>query len=42
MLGMGTSPAEAQQGSTVVEGSDATFMQDVVEASREAAIIVDF
>ncbi len=26
----------------VIEGSDATFMKDVVEASREAAIVVDF
>lgn len=38
-LGAVRAPAAA---AAVIEGSDATFMKDVVDASREAAIIVDF
>ena len=32
----------AAPGDLVKDGSDATFMADVVEASRDAAVIVDF
>ena len=38
-LGAGQAGAPAD---AIKDGSDATFMQDVVEASREAAVIVDF
>jgi putative thioredoxin len=41
MLGVGAKP-KAGAAEPVAEGSDATFMADVIEASREAAIIVDF
>jgi len=41
MLELGAQNTQTAPGA-VIEGSDATFMADVVEASKEAAIIVDF
>ena len=41
MLELGAQNTQTAPGA-VTEGSDATFMADVVEASKEAAIIVDF
>ena len=41
MLGLGEK-ASAGAADLVKDGSDATFMADVIEASREAAVIVDF
>jgi len=38
-LGMTTAPAG---GDLIKEGTDATFMKDVIEASREVPVIVDF
>lgn len=35
-------PQEPAQGKPVIDGSDATFMKDVIEASREVPVIVDF
>ena len=40
MLELGA--GQAAPADVIKEGSDATFMQDVVEASKEAAVIVDF
>lgn len=40
MFGMGD--AAAPQGDLVKDGSEATFMQDVIEASQQTAVIVDF
>lgn len=37
----GTSPAP-DAGQNIIDGSDATFMQDVIEASKEGPVIVDF
>ena len=44
MLGLGSKAkaVEAPRSAFVRDGSDATFMADVVEASREAPVIVDF
>ncbi|WP_333834691.1 tetratricopeptide repeat protein [Rubrimonas sp.] len=41
MLGLGERPS-AGAADFVKDGSDATFMADVIDASREAAVIVDF
>ncbi len=35
-------PQGREQGDLVIDGSDATFMQDVIEASRSVPVIVDF
>jgi putative thioredoxin len=40
MFGMGEKTAP--QGDLVKDGTEATFMQDVIEASREVPVIVDF
>lgn len=40
MFGMGEKTAP--QGDVVKDGTEATFMQDVIEASREVPVIVDF
>jgi putative thioredoxin len=40
MFGMGETAAP--QGDLVKDGSEATFMQDVIEASQQTAVIVDF
>jgi putative thioredoxin len=37
----GTGP-ETDSGATIVDGTQATFMQDVVEASRKLPVLVDF
>ena len=42
MLEMGANKGETPQAALVSEGSEATFMADVVEGSRETPIIVDF
>ena len=43
MLELGTGKsAPAAQGEHIIDGSDATFMQDVVEASQTTPVIVDF
>lgn len=43
MLELGAKAAGAAAADDLIkEGSDATFMADVIEASREAAVIVDF
>ena len=45
MLEFGTNNAASSpgpQGGLVTEGSEATFMQDVIEGSREVPVIVDF
>ena len=39
---MGKSSAPAPQGDLIKDGSTQTFMQDVVQASREQPVIVDF
>ncbi|WP_112310994.1 thioredoxin family protein [Pseudogemmobacter bohemicus] len=36
------SPAAGQSADLIKDGSDATFMEDVVEASRQVPVIVDF
>jgi putative thioredoxin len=41
MFGIGDKPA-APQGDLIKDGSEATFMADVVEMSREVPVIVDF
>jgi putative thioredoxin len=41
MIGVGTKP-EGAGAAAVIDGSDQSFMADVIEASREAAVIVDF
>ena len=38
-LGTGGAPADAD---IIKEGSDATFIEDVIDASKDAAVIVDF
>ncbi|MEY4870889.1 MAG: thioredoxin [Pseudomonadota bacterium] len=40
MFGMGETAAP--QGDLIKDGSEATFMQDVIEASQQTAVIVDF
>ncbi len=44
MLGFGDKPANgaAPQGDLVKDTSEATFMQDVIDASRDVPVIVDF
>ncbi len=46
MFGMGRKPPQAESGAArgdlIRDGSDATFMKDVIEASREVPVIVDF
>jgi putative thioredoxin len=42
MLEAGAMPSGAGAKPAVIEGSDQTFMAEVIEASRDAAIIVDF
>jgi putative thioredoxin len=42
MLGLGAKQGGAPADDGVKDGSDATFMADVIEASRSAAVIVDF
>ena len=42
MIELGTGRSEAPAAPAIVEGSDQTFMQDVVDASREVPVIVDF
>ena len=45
MLGFGSKPADAPQAPAsehVKDGTEATFMQDVIEASREVPVLVDF
>ena len=41
MLELGTTPS-APAADLIVDGTDATFMQDVVEASQTIPVIVDF
>jgi putative thioredoxin len=41
MLGLGESPA-APAGDLIKDGTEATFMADVIEASRQVPVIVDF
>jgi putative thioredoxin len=38
----GTSPAPAAEDGTVIDGSTQTFMQDVIQASMDQPVIVDF
>ncbi|WP_127903788.1 thioredoxin family protein [Solirhodobacter olei] len=42
MLELNAKPKEAPAGALVTDGSDATFMSDVIDASREVPVIVDF
>jgi putative thioredoxin len=42
MLGFGQQPQAAPAGDVIKDTSEATFMADVVEASREVPVIVDF
>jgi putative thioredoxin len=42
MIELGNSPAAPQAADLVKEATDATFMADVIEASRETPVIVDF
>jgi putative thioredoxin len=43
MLGLGEKPQAAPAtGAAIIDGSDATFMADVIDASREVPVIVDF
>jgi putative thioredoxin len=35
-------PTPGQQGATIIDGTQATFMQDVIEASRQVPVLVDF
>jgi putative thioredoxin len=42
MLGLGAKQGGAPADDVVKDGSDAAFMADVIEASRSAAVIVDF
>lgn len=41
MIELGTTPAPAT-GDSIVDGTDATFMTDVIEASKTTPVIVDF
>ena len=41
MLELGTTPS-APAADLIVDGTDASFMQDVVEASQAVPVIVDF
>jgi len=42
MLELGQTPAPAANGELIKDGTEATFMADVIEASREVPVIVDF
>lgn len=42
MLGTGESGKDTATGDLVSEGSETTFMQDVIEGSRQTPVIVDF
>lgn len=42
MIELGAQPAAAPAGDLIVDATDATFMQDVVEASQTTPVIVDF
>ncbi len=42
MLTLGEKAQAAPKGDLIKDGSEATFMQDVIEASREVPVIVDF
>ncbi|MBL4811643.1 MAG: co-chaperone YbbN [Rhodobacteraceae bacterium] len=42
MLGTGPTPAADQNANLIIDGSDASFVADVVEASQNTPIIVDF
>jgi putative thioredoxin len=41
-LTLGQSPAAPAAGAFITEGSQATFMKDVIEASRQTPVLVDF
>ena len=38
----GASPAPSPAGAIIVDGNQATFMEDVIDASREVPVLVDF
>src|SRR3954451_23348198 len=40
MIGRAAEPAEA--GASIIDGTEATFMKDVIEASRKIPVLVDF
>jgi putative thioredoxin len=42
MLEFGQKPQAAPAGDVVKDASEATFMADVIEASQEVPVIVDF
>jgi putative thioredoxin len=42
MLGLGDAPTPAPAADLIKDATEATFMKDVIEASREVPIIVDF
>ncbi|WP_395543098.1 thioredoxin [Neotabrizicola sp. sgz301269] len=42
MLGLGEAPLSPAADDLIKDSSEATFMQDVIEASREVPVIVDF
>lgn len=42
MLGLGEAPLSPATGDLIKDGTEATFMHDVIEASREVPVIVDF
>lgn len=42
MLELGQNPAPAADGELIKDGTEATFMADVIETSREVPVIVDF
>ncbi|MEL7463998.1 MAG: tetratricopeptide repeat protein [Pseudomonadota bacterium] len=42
MLELGTGAGAPSDADIIKEGSDATFMEDVIDASKQAAVIVDF
>ncbi|MFN3294115.1 MAG: thioredoxin family protein, partial [Gemmobacter sp.] len=42
MLGFGEAKPKAAAGGWVKDATEATFMKDVIEASRETPVIVDF
>ena len=42
MLELGTTPSAPAAADMIVDGTDATFMQDVIEASQTVPVIVDF